>query len=152
MKKFLTVIIVTLSMMFTSCYFFKDLEATVKIVNNTDYTFYYMADYNMSLKSGDSVKAKKIEPGKTIVESLQGIFSESALKDSTEYFYFYYCEEDAWKALKDKYSYQNEWFLMTGMPRETGITPLEAKNKNSLDYSIIFTKKDGKNYDIEISW
>lgn len=139
-------------MMFTSCYFFKDLEATVKIVNNTDYTFYYMANYNMSLGSGDSVKAKKIEPGKTVIESMKGIFSEASLKDSTESFYFYFCEDSIWQTLKNEYSYQNEWFIMTGMQRETGIIPLKAIDKRSQNYSVTFTKMEGENYKTDISW
>lgn len=112
MKKIGFILIVLFCFLFTSCYFFVKLDAETVIKNTTDYDFYYLVDYNWSLKPGDGIKAKKIEAHSEKTETLDGRLSKFGLHDTEGYFIFYYSRSDEWEEIK-KIANKNEYYLMT---------------------------------------
>lgn len=136
MKKMLFGLLVLVSLCFIGC----DLSpavADVSVVNNTDYTFVFMADYNHSLKTSSSVKT--VGPNSTVHVSCEGIYTKSQVDDFGDDFYFYYSELGEWEDLKNNSaSGVSECYLLTNDANQMSLS-----NKYSQKYTVTFEMQNG---------
>ena len=136
MKKMLFGLLVLFSMAFMGCDF-SPAVAEVSIVNNTNYSFVFMANYNHSLKSGARVSA--VGPNQTVHVSCEGIYTKSQIEDEGDDFYFYYSELNDWEDLKNNAAPGvSDWYLLTNDAHEMSLS-----NKYSQNYTVTFEIKNG---------
>ena len=101
---------VALSILFSGCYFFVQLDADLKVVNNTDKTFYCLAAYNKYV--GSNPTHWEVGPNATVNKTLKGHLTEADYADSTEYLYFWYIEKEVYEARVAEHPDRDDYYIM----------------------------------------
>ena len=145
MKKLLVGLLVLVPFLFTGCFFFYE-SATIKVVNNSDKDFYWIVDYNGSLRE-EKNDSYNVDAGESYTRTFDCEYLKGEIEDrGGDHIEFYYCDEQK----LDKLIQDNSTWLYTpterGMLKDTGKTGYPCKEKQNdgiiSDYYIITIHND----------